>query len=270
MCYMCRQEGHYARDCPRTTNQKPTESKVGRMQTFLRLMTPTERAKFREYVLNDKEKPKTRTPIVLLSRETSPHANQTLTVVPPSRETSPHSSRALERLVQVLKRCEECNGKHPTRTCIKRFQRLRKPEPTPYLSHDNDSTGSSTLYNSKGSEDGKVRPMTNPSTHPTKSVTFSLPEDRPMTPEPESPLYDADESENDEADTRLTHAAQLRKTLDNVYMSNRKSMSLKAYVHMAHRRTETPALLDSGATENFMSLMYAKWLKLPFKHLPYE
>jgi len=33
---------------------------------------------------------------------------------------------------------------------------------------------------------------------------------------------------------------------------------------------ETPALLDSGATENFMSLMYAKWLKLPFKCLPYE
>ena len=53
-------------------------------------------------------------------------------------------------------------------------------------------------------------------------------------------------------------------------MSNRKSMSLKAYVHTMHRRTETPALLDSGATKNFMSLMYTKWLKLPFKHLPYE
>jgi len=99
---------------------------------------------------------------------------------------------------------------------------------------------------------------------------FSLPEDRPTTPEPESPLYDADESENDEADAHLTHATQLRKTLDNVYMSNQKSMSLKAYVHTAYRRTKTPALLDSGATENFMSLMYAKWLKLPFKHLPYE
>ena len=47
-------------------------------------------------------------------------------------------------------------------------------------------------------------------------------------------------------------------------------MSLKAYVHATHRRTETPALLDSGTTKNFMSLMYAKWLKLPFKCLPYE
>src|SRR5712672_1590684 len=46
-------------------------------------------------------------------------------------------------------------------------------------------------------------------------------------------------------------------------------MSLKVYVHAAHRRTETPALLDSGATENFMSLAYTKWLKLSFKHLPY-
>ena len=94
--------------------------------------------------------------------------------------------------------------------------------------------------------------------------------DRPMTPEPESPSYNADNSENDEVDAHLTHAAQLRKTSDNVYMSNRKSMNLRAYVHAVHRRTEAPTLLDSGATENFMSLMYAKWLKLPFKCLPYK
>jgi len=99
---------------------------------------------------------------------------------------------------------------------------------------------------------------------------FDLPEDRPITPEPESPSYDTNESENNEADAHLTWAAQLRKTSDNVYMSNRKSMNLKAYVHAAHRRTETPALLDSGVTENFLSLMYAKWLKLPFKRMPYE
>src|SRR5712675_1744759 len=77
-------------------------------------------------------------------------------------------------------------------------------------------------------------------------------------------------SQNNEANARLAHATWLRKTSENVYMSNRKSMILKAYVHAAHRRTEAPALLDSGATENFMSLTYAKWLKLPFKRLPYE
>jgi len=47
-------------------------------------------------------------------------------------------------------------------------------------------------------------------------------------------------------------------------------MSLKAYVHAAHRRTEAPALLDSGVTENFISLTYAKWLKLSFKRLLHE
>src|SRR5712672_1617065 len=77
-------------------------------------------------------------------------------------------------------------------------------------------------------------------------------------------------SQNDEANARLAHAEWLRKTSDNVYMSNRKSMVLKAYIHAAHRRTEAPTLLDSGVTENFINLNYAKWLKLPFKRLPYE
>jgi len=240
------------------------------MQAFLRTMTPTERAKFREYALNDVEKLKTKTPTVLLSRETSPHTNQTFMVVPPSRETGPHHSQALEKLVKVLRHCEECNGEHLTCTCVKRFQRLRKPESTPYLAHDDDSTGSSTLYDSERSEDGKTRLTIDPSTCPTKSVSFSLLEDRSTTPEPESPSYNADESENDEADARLTHVAQLRKLSDNIYMSNRKSMSLKAYVHATHRRTEAPALLDLGATENFMSLTYAKWLNLSFKCLPHE
>jgi len=116
---MCRQEGHYTRDCPQTTDQKLTETKVGKMQTFLRSMTPTERMKFREYILDSEEKPKMRTSIAPLSRETSPHTNQTLRTVPPSRETGPHGSQALEKLVKVLKHCKECNGEHPTHTCVK-------------------------------------------------------------------------------------------------------------------------------------------------------
>jgi len=227
------------------------EMRVEKMRTLLKAMTPTERAKFKEYALNNEENAKPKTPIVLLSRETSPHANQTPIAVPPSRETGPHIDQSMKRLIKVLKR-------------------FRKPEPTPYLPYDDDSMRGSTLYNSEGSESGKARPTTDLPMRPTKSVTFSLPEDRPMTPEPENPPHDSEDSENDEADARLTYAAQLRKTSDNVYMSNRKSMNLRAYVHTAHRRTETPALLDSGATENFISLTYAKWLKLRFKHLPYE
>src|SRR5712672_940167 len=55
----------------------------------------------------------------------------------------------------------------------------------------------------------------------------------------------------------------------NVYMSIRKSMTVRAYIHSSSKRVETTALLDSGATENFMNLAYAKWLKLPIKMLRY-
>jgi len=50
-------------------------------------------------------------------------------------------------------------------------------------------------------------------------------------------------------------------------MSIRKSMTVRTYVHSPLKRAETTALLDSGATENFMNLAYAKWLKLPIKML---
>jgi len=73
------------------------------MQTLLKAMTPTERAKFKEYVLNDEKEAKMETPIIPLSRETSPHANQTPTAILPSRETGPHTSQLMKRLVEVLK-----------------------------------------------------------------------------------------------------------------------------------------------------------------------
>ena len=36
---------------------------------------------------------------------------------------------------------------------------------------------------------------------------------------------------------------------------------------MIAKRAEGVALIDSGATENFMNLDYARWLKLPIKEL---
>ena len=44
-------------------------------------------------------------------------------------------------------------------------------------------------------------------------------------------------------------------------------MMLHVYLHSKSKRAETITLLDSGATENFMSLHYAKHLHLPIKTL---
>ena len=45
-------------------------------------------------------------------------------------------------------------------------------------------------------------------------------------------------------------------------------MTIRFYVHSIAKRAKSIALLDSGATENFMNLAYAKWLRLPIKQLP--
>ena len=44
-------------------------------------------------------------------------------------------------------------------------------------------------------------------------------------------------------------------------------MTLRIFMHSRSKRAETIALLDSGVTENFMSLPYAKYLHLPIKTL---
>jgi len=44
-------------------------------------------------------------------------------------------------------------------------------------------------------------------------------------------------------------------------------MTVCFYTHSIAKRAEAVALVDSGATENFMNLQYAKWLKLPIKQL---
>ena len=44
-------------------------------------------------------------------------------------------------------------------------------------------------------------------------------------------------------------------------------MTIRFYVHTIAKRAEAIALVDSGATENFMNLTYARWLKLPIHPL---
>jgi hypothetical protein len=45
-------------------------------------------------------------------------------------------------------------------------------------------------------------------------------------------------------------------------------MTVRCYIHSIAKRAEITALVDSGATENFMNLTYTKWLYLPIKKLP--
>jgi hypothetical protein len=66
----------------------------------------------------------------------------------------------------------------------------------------------------------------------------------------------------------LICAAWIRSgTDDRVYLSLRKSMTIKAYIHAASKRAEIATLLDSGATENFISEDLAYQLRLPITRL---
>jgi hypothetical protein len=45
-------------------------------------------------------------------------------------------------------------------------------------------------------------------------------------------------------------------------------MTVRCYIYSVAKRAKITALVDLGATENFMNLTYAKWLRLPIKKLP--
>ena len=47
-------------------------------------------------------------------------------------------------------------------------------------------------------------------------------------------------------------------------------MTLRVFIHSKSRRAETVALLDSGATENFINIDYAKKLGIPIRRLTNE
>jgi hypothetical protein len=55
--------------------------------------------------------------------------------------------------------------------------------------------------------------------------------------------------------------------MTDVFISNRKSMTIRSFIHSKSKRAEAITLLDSGATENFMNLQYAKYLQLPIRCL---
>ena len=44
-------------------------------------------------------------------------------------------------------------------------------------------------------------------------------------------------------------------------------MTIQFTIHSIAKRADAITLMDSGATENFMNLTYAKWLRLPLKRM---
>ena len=50
-------------------------------------------------------------------------------------------------------------------------------------------------------------------------------------------------------------------------MSAHISMTVRFFIHSVVKRAEAVALLDLGATKNFINLSYTRWLKLPIKEL---
>jgi hypothetical protein len=54
---------------------------------------------------------------------------------------------------------------------------------------------------------------------------------------------------------------------EHVYLVNRRSMTVRVYVNSAGKRTETIALVDCGATENFIDTDHTYALRLPLTRL---
>ena len=70
--------------------------------------------------------------------------------------------------------------------------------------------------------------------------------------------------------SQLVQSAWRRKSnAESIYLSIWKSMQLHVFIHLTHKWDEAAALLDSGATENFIQELYTQQLKLPVKQLPY-
>src|SRR6266850_2311927 len=83
-----------------------------------------------------------------------------------------------------------------------------------------------------------------------------------------SPTQAPSKKEKKQADLPSSNdTTTIRTDTSDVYISARKSMTVRTYIHTIAKRAEMVALLDSGATENFLNLTYARWLKIPIKRL---
>ena len=92
------------------------------MRAHLKMMTTFELREFKRQIVPDttqilvtalKNKKTSANP---LSRETSPHTNQTFTESLPSRETGPHPTKSMKKLAQALKKRAKYEAEQRTHT----------------------------------------------------------------------------------------------------------------------------------------------------------
>jgi hypothetical protein len=114
----------------------------------------------------------------------------------------------------------------------------------------------------------KEEPQTTlPVKRPVAADYFDCPENELMTTNSDEPLSKKQRIASMEVRSP-SNADHIRSSNTDVYISARKSMMVRTYIHSKSKRAETIALLDSGATKNFLNLKYAEWLQLPIKRLP--
>ena len=97
---------------------------------------------------------------------------------------------------------------------------------------------------------------------------FSVPPTKWTTKRQSGRADDEDGSPGRKFFGSLIHAAWIRRMgSDRMYLSIWKSMQLCLFIHLSWKRAKTTVLLDTGATENFIGMQYAKELWLPIKCL---
>src|SRR5712671_6915364 len=161
------------------------------------------------------------------------------------KSTRTYAERIRE-LIGSPEQCEECGEEHPTRICIHRSKRLRE-ERERTTRPKTMTTTSGTMkqqhalpktvrFDAAIEEISDTQPPTSPTSELVEKLEgLHIPSDDEADDENSGSdtLCDSEESsdagsvetqqpssQNDEANARLAHAEWLRKTSDNVYMSN--------------------------------------------------